>query len=183
MDINSPVSVPLYLAMLSHPLFKINFIPDLRNTATALEYIGKCKGMMLKAIEIIDMDEEQRKISMDEAAVNTYSLDGGASSPQFFLGFVCIFLFASSHFILQLLGEDGIDVSKLLDLECSRSDIIMLEIKSFFREKLTENLEILDKYPSVEKVFLKFNCLMSSEADCERIFSYAAKISKKKSQI
>lgn len=65
------------------------------------------------------------------------------------------------------------DVTKLLDMECGKTDVYLLEIKSYLREPTTHDLHSLDKYPEMKKVFLKFNCLMTSEADCERIFSYA----------
>lgn len=73
MNINSPTSVPLYLSMLTHPGFKINFIPELRNSSLAIEYITKCKGMLLKAIEAIDVEEEllsNKNLSPPEAITN-----------------------------------------------------------------------------------------------------------------
>ncbi|XP_055306361.1 uncharacterized protein LOC129570688 [Sitodiplosis mosellana] len=143
MDINNAASVPLYLAMLSHPLFKLNFLPMLKTKerSTALEYIAKCKGMLLKAIEDIDCEQNNNQTA-------------------------------------QSSNSDEFDVASLLDMECGRSDIILLEIKNFLRDKLTTDFESTFRtYPNMKEVFLKFNCLMTSEANCERIFSYADAIS------
>lgn len=78
MDINCCASVPLYLAMMSHPFFKINFIPELRNNSSALEYVAKCKGMLLKAIEIIDLEEQQKESFISDPEPNANSQHNSA---------------------------------------------------------------------------------------------------------
>lgn len=76
MNINNPTSVPLYLSMLTHPGFKLNFIPELKNSSSAIEYIAKCKGMLLKAIEAIDAEEE---LSSPPEANTTQSTENAQS--------------------------------------------------------------------------------------------------------
>lgn len=73
MDMNNQNSVPLYLAMLSHPTFKLNHIPELRLSSSASEYLHKCLGMLLKAIEIIKENEEREN-------TNTPSNNAGENS-------------------------------------------------------------------------------------------------------
>lgn len=89
MDLNNVSSVPLYLSMLSHPGFKINFIPEMKKHSTAIEYLTKCKGMMLKAIESIDLEEEESSKNMSPAESNTaydgqIPCDGGSYFFPFF---------------------------------------------------------------------------------------------------
>lgn len=57
----------------------------------------------------------------------------------------------------------------------TQRDRIEEEIDDFLNEKTTEKLETLDRFPHIKKVFMKFNCIRSSEAICERLFSYAGK--------
>lgn len=47
MDINRPKSIPLYLAMVSNPSFKLNYLP--RNTP--MHILKKIQNMLLKAAE------------------------------------------------------------------------------------------------------------------------------------
>lgn len=61
LDMNNQNSVPLYLAMISHPTFKVNHIYELRMSTSASEYLEKCLGMLLKAIELIVKSEEREK--------------------------------------------------------------------------------------------------------------------------
>lgn len=83
-NINSPNSVPLYLSMLTHPGFKIHFIPEMKKPTSALEYITKCKGMLLKAIESIDLEEElsNKNVSPAETNTNNHELANDAENPH-----------------------------------------------------------------------------------------------------
>lgn len=48
------------------------------------------------------------------------------------------------------------------------------EIERFLRAKSTSNLAAdLADYPNIRVIFMKFNCIRSSEAICERLFSFA----------
>lgn len=47
--------------MLSHPTFKVNYIPELRLHSVASQYMEKCLGMLLKAIEVINKNDELEK--------------------------------------------------------------------------------------------------------------------------
>lgn len=51
---------------------------------------------------------------------------------------------------------------------------IMNEIDSYLREKTNLSIEDgLKDYPVMRKIFEKYNCIRTSEALCERMFSYA----------
>lgn len=51
---------------------------------------------------------------------------------------------------------------------------IMAEIDSYFCTKTNQDIaEGLKNFPTIRKLFFKYNCIRSSEAICERLFSYA----------
>ncbi|XP_055307105.1 uncharacterized protein LOC129571338 isoform X2 [Sitodiplosis mosellana] len=168
MDMNKPLSVPLYLAMLSHPSFKMNYIREIRENSSASHYLHKCMGILLKAIEAIDQEEESVK---ERERIESILLQVGTTAIVEPTDATANNSNANSVFH-DSVAE--IDISKLLDAECGKADMFMLEIKSYLREPLTQDLKSLEKHPNIKKVFLKYNGLMTSEADCERIFSYAA---------
>lgn len=50
------------------------------------------------------------------------------------------------------------------------------EIDRYLRAKPTSDIqEGLKDYPIIQSIFMKFNCIRSSEAVCERMFSFAGK--------
>lgn len=69
------------------------------------------------------------------------------------------------------------DVSASIGMGYNKSDykeIIMREVDMYLSSKPASNIVAgLRDYPNLRRVFLKFNCIRSSEAICERMFSYA----------
>lgn len=60
-----------------------------------------------------------------------------------------------------------------LNRYCIREEITR-EVDAYFGTKPSLNIEVgLRSHPNIRRVFLKFNCIRSSEAICERMFSYA----------
>lgn len=54
---------------------------------------------------------------------------------------------------------------------------IINEIDNYLHSKAHANIEAgLKDFPIIRQMFLKFNCIRSSEAICERMFSYAGKL-------
>lgn len=54
---------------------------------------------------------------------------------------------------------------------------ITKEIEAYLSAPTTQNIkEGLISYPIVRRLYLKFNCVRSSEAICERMFSYAGNV-------
>lgn len=69
--------------------------------------------------------------------------------------------------------ENEVDIFDTWD----RNNQIKHEIDNYFHSKTNENIEAgLKDFPTIRKLFLKFNCIRSSEAICERLFSYAGKL-------
>lgn len=50
---------------------------------------------------------------------------------------------------------------------------IAREINTYLASACDHEYEYLNNYPTIKQIFLKFNCIRSSEAICERMFSYA----------
>lgn len=69
------------------------------------------------------------------------------------------------------------DVStSVITTNVSREISLQNEIERYLSSKNTKNVtESLAEYPTIRKLFLKFNCIRSTEAICERLFSYAGK--------
>lgn len=51
--------------------------------------------------------------------------------------------------------------------------MLATEIMNYFKVPTNDSVQILHKFPTVKQIFLKFNSIHTSEADVERIFSYA----------
>lgn len=69
------------------------------------------------------------------------------------------------------------DVStSVITTNVSREISLQNEIERFLSSKNAKNVtDGLAEYPTIRKLFLKFNCIRSTEAICERLFSYAGK--------
>lgn len=73
----------------------------------------------------------------------------------------------------QLLIEFDITASITSTTRDVRSQIVQ-EVDEYLSSKTTSDIgQGLRDFPNVRRVFMKFNCIKSSEAICERFFSYA----------
>lgn len=65
------------------------------------------------------------------------------------------------------------DNNELLEGEFGDTQAISHEISCFLREPVDSDWKYLDKFPIIKKLHMKFNCIFCTEADVERMFSYA----------
>lgn len=65
------------------------------------------------------------------------------------------------------------DNDQILERELCSGQTVSAEISSYLREKHSLDMDILEKYPFIKQIYLKFNCIKTSEAIMERIFCYA----------
>lgn len=56
--------------------------------------------------------------------------------------------------------------------ECGGSPLLANEIANHLKRP-TEKDHGLDSFPTIKKLYFKFNCISCNEADVERVFSYA----------
>lgn len=65
----------------------------------------------------------------------------------------------------------------ILQSICGEDASIPAEVSRFILSGSIEdwNMSYFDKYPNVKRVFLKYNSIHPTEADVERVFSYAGK--------
>ena len=74
------------------------------------------------------------------------------------------------------LFKPNVSAAKYIHLEFGSTNSATTEISNYLTEPVVkENSfnEHLSKFPTIKKVFQKFNAFSSSEANCERLFSYA----------
>lgn len=70
----------------------------------------------------------------------------------------------------SLLVENIVSLENTLD----EDEHIKAEIDTYLRQKTSISVESgLKDFPIIRNIFLKYNCIRSSEAICERMFSYA----------
>lgn len=77
------------------------------------------------------------------------------------------------------------DHSELVHQEFTQTAPLAAEISSYLRKpKLNyrtnnhdfERLHYLDEFPLIKQLYLKYNCICATEADVERIFSFAGRL-------
>lgn len=172
-------SLPLYVAMLSNPTYKMNFM-GMKTVSPQL--LLRLKTMLLNAA--IEIEDENNQ---DFHSDSNLGVPAVGRSESFFT------VFFTSHckkakiiyFFYSLCVRTATDTNQnpnsllienvvcIDDMEDRRSRI-MTEIEYYLREKTNKSVEDgLKDYPIIRKIFLKFNCIKSSEAICERMFSYA----------
>lgn len=61
----------------------------------------------------------------------------------------------------------------LLEREFAGSPLITVEIANYLKQPTSKDCDYLDNFPTIKKLYLKYNCISCNEADVERIFSIA----------
>lgn len=78
------------------------------------------------------------------------------------------------------LFKQNTSAAKYINLEFGSTNSATTEISNYLTEPVVKEEQFndhLSKYPVIKQVFRKFNVFCSSEADCERLFSYAGSYS------
>ncbi|XP_031632092.1 uncharacterized protein LOC116346286 isoform X2 [Contarinia nasturtii] len=149
MDLNSPKSIPLYMAMVTNPSFKLNYLSH----NTPMSVLKKIQNMLLKAAEELANDEKND------------SPEGNCTEPAT----IVTNKLATSFLIKN-------DVSSKFKSSMNMNFNVVREINTYLGSPCNHEYEYLNQYPNIKQLFLKFNCIRSSEAICERMFSYAGMI-------
>lgn len=151
-------SVPLYVAMMSNPAFKLNFMGIKKIEPNLL---NRLKEMLLSetiSMENSNFDDGDKG---DDANDGDDTTSAQAHTPT------------RTHDTNKLLIENDVCIGDPWDQKTR----IMKEIDRYLFAKTNVNVEDgLNDFPNIRKLFLKFNCIRSSEAICERLFSYAGEL-------
>lgn len=147
-------SIPAYLAMVSNPNYKLNYI-GLQTIPSNI--LNRVKQMLLNAANDIlgdDSEPDMEGQPNDSLIHQTESNDDDG-----------LLVFNNVN-----LGNDHYN--------CSTSEAkIKEEIDAYLRAKPEPDLiKGLKDFPVIRSIFSKFNCIRSSEAVCERMFSFADEI-------
>lgn len=156
MNPHQAVALPLYIAMAVHPRYKLYYLglghipPHTTNVIVDALYTECKKIVDAKNIET----NAEMPITFDEI-INQSPLNEDLS-----------------EFLIPMDVSSSITAISNTD----RDTAILTEITQFLSSKPCNNkLEHLNKYPIIKQVFCKFNCIQTSEAICERLFSVAGK--------
>lgn len=63
--------------------------------------------------------------------------------------------------------------NELLEREFGGSPLIAVEISNYLKQPTNKDWHYLDRFPTIKRLYLKYNCISCNEADVERIFSFA----------
>lgn len=144
-------SVPIFVAMLTNPKFKLNFL-GMKKIEPRL--LSRLKEMLLS--EAIKVDNMIQVGNNDDENIDGDLRDNAATH--------------DSSEENKLLIENDVRIGDPWDQNVR----ITKEIDRYLCAKTSTHVEDgLNDFPIIRKLFLKFNCVRSSEAICERMFSYA----------
>lgn len=200
-EMASPKAVPLFLAMLPNPEFKMNFITKDWFDSNA-EGLNQIKSLLLNAMKEVlkynnQLDEKKTNDSNSNNATNNKTVKKGnykfikkiSTAYYYYLQFVLCIYFHSflylmcrtiCYVIVGLLRE--FDHSQMLYQEFTQNPPLVAELSGYLRApKISyktknhdfERLQYLNDYPVVKELYLKYNCMFATEADVERVFSFA----------
>ncbi|KAL4101182.1 hypothetical protein QTP88_021202 [Uroleucon formosanum] len=147
-DLSSPKSKSFIISSMSHPLFKCSWIP--------LRYIDLCKELFINECKLTN--------SYSDVYENHISDNSDDSDTEFYGN-----VFSSQN------SSSNDELSTNEHSALRNSNLSSVEALSFLNSKVKE-LNILDSFPVVKQVFIKFNTSIPSSAPVERLFSVAIQI-------
>lgn len=156
------LSVPLYIAMATNPKYKLNFLGMREIPTHTWRQIRK----ILVAAGVDEMEKQQQRQRQE----HNHQLN--ADEPHTSVEYTAqTESGANNHEYNDLLIENDVSFGgEDFDFEMRVGD----EIDRFLRSKTTVNIEEgLENFPIIARLYMKYNSIRSTEAICERMFSYA----------
>lgn len=152
MDIYNVKSVPLWLAMVTNPKYKLNFIGMKRIPSHILM---KVKNLLQNAgQQIVETDAERNA---------NENISGNSSNEPTM----------TTNTDALLVECDVTSSLALAGLEETNLKVIN-EVHNYLSTRATTDVgHGLKDFPIIRKLYMKYNCIRSTEAICERMFSYA----------
>lgn len=148
--LETPKSRIFILASISHPNFKLNWVP--------VRYTNLCKKLFISECDKINtVEKNSQNVSDDEHDV--------ASDNEFYE-------------ILTRTDDDNLEGCNLVDTvgeKRKENNLASVQALSYLDCK-KKDLSLLDNFPIVKQVFLKYNTSLPSSAPVERLFSSGSQI-------
>lgn len=144
-DLNSPESKSFIISSISHPKFKLSWVP--------VRFMNICKTLFLNECSVVAATSEQFMKSV------VVEIDSDSSDNEFY-GNICT--------------EKKIDDYTTAS-EAKRLNYANLQAISYLSSN-KKDLDVLNEYPIIKEVFLKYNTTIPSSAPVERLFSKAIQV-------
>ncbi|XP_055325692.1 uncharacterized protein LOC129579565 [Sitodiplosis mosellana] len=157
-------SAPLYLAMCSNPLFKLNYLGFEQRIPS--HTVRKMRDLLVAAAKEIILtrnDSAADGFRAEEVAVDDTNTVTALTNVSDITGIASLD---------QLLVP--CDVTTSINVAVQNDFALLNEIDRYLSSPTTATIENgLKLFPHVRAVYEKYNCIRSTEAICERLFSYA----------
>lgn len=144
-------AAPLYIGMVVNPVYKLNYLRMNTIPTSMFDNIVKLLYNECKSVLDAKKNKEQHKTNENDGS----SLLNGALS--------------------TLLVPKDVSSSLSGMPETGRNASIMDEIIRYLKAPTSNDInEHLHQFPLIRDVYIKYSCIRTSEAICERMFSYAS---------